>query len=102
MFGGCAPRKCRMNQPNALSVRSRNPHPCKKRKDGAPSVGMVHAKIVKAGPPAISGAIREHAWDTITGFQRTNGRSSYNGYAWLKPIWRNLRGRDSQKRVLTI
>jgi hypothetical protein len=26
---------------------------CKKRKDGAPSVGMVHAKIVKGGPPAI-------------------------------------------------
>ena len=24
----------------------------KKRKDGAPSVGMVHAKIVKGGPPA--------------------------------------------------
>ncbi len=25
---------------------------CEKRKDGAPSVGMVHAKIVKAGPSA--------------------------------------------------
>jgi hypothetical protein len=24
----------------------------KKRKDGAPSVGMVHAKIVTGGPPA--------------------------------------------------
>jgi len=27
-------------------------HPCKKRKDGAPSVGMVHPKIVKGGPPS--------------------------------------------------
>jgi hypothetical protein len=25
---------------------------CKKRKKGAPSVGMVHAKIVEGGPPA--------------------------------------------------
>ena len=34
------------------STRSIATHPCKKRKDGAPSVGMVHAKIVKGGPPA--------------------------------------------------
>jgi hypothetical protein len=34
------------------STRSIAVHPCKKRKDGAPSVGMVHAKIVKSGPPA--------------------------------------------------
>ena len=27
-------------------------HPCKRRKDGAPSVGTVHAKIVEGGPPA--------------------------------------------------
>jgi hypothetical protein len=26
-------------------------HPWKKRKDGPSSVGIVHAKIVKAGPP---------------------------------------------------
>src|SRR5260370_972091 len=29
-------------------------HPPKKRKDGAPSVGIVHAKIVKAGPHAFA------------------------------------------------
>ena len=34
------------------STRSIAAHPCKKRKDGAPSVGMVHATIVKGGPPA--------------------------------------------------
>ena len=34
------------------STRSIAAHPCKKRKDGAPSVGMVHTKIVKGGPPA--------------------------------------------------
>jgi hypothetical protein len=34
------------------SIRSIATHPCKKRKDGAPTVGMVHAKIVKDGPPA--------------------------------------------------
>jgi hypothetical protein len=33
------------------STRSIAAHPCKK-KDGAPSVGMVHAKIVKGWPPA--------------------------------------------------
>jgi hypothetical protein len=27
-------------------------HPCKKRKDGAPSVEMVHTEIAKGGPPA--------------------------------------------------
>lgn len=26
-------------------------HPCKKGKDGARSVGMVHAKIIKGKPP---------------------------------------------------
>jgi hypothetical protein len=35
------------------STRSIAAHPCKQRKDGAPSVRMVHAKIVKGGPPAI-------------------------------------------------
>ena len=42
------------------STRSVAAHPfdklragsCKKRKDGAPTVGMAHAKIVKGGPPA--------------------------------------------------
>src|SRR5204862_7059834 len=34
------------------STRSIAAHPCKKRKDWAPSVEMVHAKIVKGGPPA--------------------------------------------------
>jgi len=34
------------------STRSIAAHPCKKRKDGAPSAGMVQAKIVKGGPPA--------------------------------------------------
>src|ERR1035437_10765805 len=34
------------------STRSIATHPCKKRKEGAPSVGMVHATIVKGGPPA--------------------------------------------------
>ena len=36
------------------STRSIATHPCKKRKDGAPSVGMVHAKIIEGGPPANS------------------------------------------------
>jgi hypothetical protein len=31
------------------SARSVAAHPCKERKDGAPSVGMMHAKNVKAG-----------------------------------------------------
>ena len=35
-------------------TRSIAAHPCKKRKDGAPSVGMVHAKIVKGWPPTVS------------------------------------------------
>ena len=26
-------------------------HPCKKRKDGAPSVEMLHIEMVKCGPP---------------------------------------------------
>jgi len=34
------------------STRSTAAHPCKERKDGAPSVGLVHAKGVKDGPPA--------------------------------------------------
>jgi hypothetical protein len=34
------------------STRSIAAHPCEKRKDGAPSVGTVHEKIVKGGPPA--------------------------------------------------
>jgi hypothetical protein len=36
------------------SGRSIATHPCKKRKGGAPSVGMVHAKMVKGGPPAFT------------------------------------------------
>jgi len=39
---------CRTDKSCAGSIAT---HPCKKRKDGAPSVGMVHAKIVKGGPP---------------------------------------------------
>jgi hypothetical protein len=27
-------------------------HPCKKRKDGAPSVGLMHTETAKGGPPA--------------------------------------------------
>jgi hypothetical protein len=34
------------------STRSNATHPYKKRKDGAPSAGLVHGKIVKAGPHA--------------------------------------------------
>ncbi len=37
------------------STRSIAAHPCKERKDGAPSVGMMHAKIVNGGPPAPCG-----------------------------------------------
>ena len=40
----------RCNQSN--SARSIAAHPCKKRKDGAPSVEMVHTEIAKGGPPA--------------------------------------------------
>jgi len=36
------------------STRSIAAHPCRKRKDGAPSVGMVHAKIIEGGPPSNS------------------------------------------------
>jgi hypothetical protein len=39
------------------STRSIAAHPCKKRKDGAPSVRMVHTKIVKGGPPAITNTV---------------------------------------------
>jgi hypothetical protein len=42
------------------SARSISAHPCKKRKDGAPSVRMVHAKIVEGGPrPHINRVIFE-------------------------------------------
>jgi hypothetical protein len=49
------------------STRSNAPHPfdklragsCKKRKDGAPSVGMVHAKIARGGRPPV---YREDQW----------------------------------------
>jgi len=44
------------------STRSIAAHPCRKRKDGAPSVGMVHAKIVKGGPPA-----RRKFWNKVCG-----------------------------------
>ena len=37
------------------STRSIAAHPCKKRKDGAPSAGTVHAKIIKAGGFAAGG-----------------------------------------------
>ena len=41
-----------------LSPRSnvwvRGSHPCKERKDGAPSVEMVHTEMIKGGPPARS------------------------------------------------
>ena len=41
-----------MSTTKSNSTRSIATHPCKKRKDGAPSVGMVLAKTVKGGPPA--------------------------------------------------
>ena len=46
------------------STRSIAAHPRKKRKDGAPSVGMTHAKIVKGGPPAYvaSNTMTSHQW----------------------------------------
>ncbi len=34
------------------SARSIATHPCRKRKDGAPSVRIVHARIIEGGPPA--------------------------------------------------
>jgi hypothetical protein len=36
---------------NQVAMQHRR-HPCKKRKDGAPSVGMAYTTIMKAGPPA--------------------------------------------------
>jgi hypothetical protein len=45
-------RRAGVGHNKSNSARSIAAHPCKKRKDGAPSVGMVHAKIVKGGPPA--------------------------------------------------
>src|ERR1051326_7373919 len=54
---GCAgmPAPSRFDHLSATksnSTRSIATHPCKERKDGAPSVGMVHAKIVEGGTPA--------------------------------------------------
>jgi hypothetical protein len=46
-----ASRSDHVSTTKSNSTRSIAAHPCKKRKDGAPSVGMVHAKIVKGGPP---------------------------------------------------
>jgi hypothetical protein len=40
---------CRTAKSCVVSIAA---HPCKKRKDGEPSVGTAHAKIVKGGPPA--------------------------------------------------
>jgi hypothetical protein len=57
----CEGRESEMPPPNGFdhwvpnkidSTRSNTTHPCKKRKDGAPSVEMVHAKIVKGRLPA--------------------------------------------------
>jgi hypothetical protein len=51
------------------STRSIAAHPCKKRKDGAPSVGMVRAKIVKGGPPAAElsmAACVKETWHLMT------------------------------------
>jgi hypothetical protein len=50
-----------VSEPKSNSTRSIAAHPfgklragsCRKRKDGAPSMGTVHAKIVKGGPPAL-------------------------------------------------
>jgi hypothetical protein len=42
--------RCKPRQTNCAS--SIAAHPCQKRKDGAPSVGMVPSNIVKVGPPA--------------------------------------------------
>jgi len=38
-------------------------HPCKKRKDGAPSVGMAHGRSWKVGhpPPTVASALRSSA-----------------------------------------
>jgi len=41
----------RVSTMKSNSTRSIAAHPCEKRKDGAPSVGMVYTKIVKGGPP---------------------------------------------------
>jgi hypothetical protein len=38
-------------------------HPCRKRKDRAPSVEMAHAKIVKAGAPARKYPMRQQSVD---------------------------------------
>jgi hypothetical protein len=49
-----APREFdRMSTTKSNSTRSIAAHPCKERKDGAPSVGAVPAKIVKGGLPAL-------------------------------------------------
>jgi hypothetical protein len=57
----CEGRESEMPAPNGFdhvsttksnSTRSIASHPCKKRKDGAPSVEMVHTQIAKDGPPA--------------------------------------------------
>jgi hypothetical protein len=42
----------RVSTTKSNRTRSNAAHPCKERKDGAPSAGMVHAKIVRGGPPA--------------------------------------------------
>ena len=42
-----------VSETKSNSTSSIAAHPCKKRKDGAPSVGMVHAKIAKGGYPPI-------------------------------------------------
>ena len=57
----CEERESEMQAPSGVdhvstaksnSACSIAAHPCKKRKDGAPSVGTVHAKIAKGVPPA--------------------------------------------------
>ena len=40
-------------------------HPCKERKDGAPSVGIVRAEIVKGGPPALLFPVRRTAGSSL-------------------------------------
>jgi hypothetical protein len=40
-----------LSRANSNSTRSIAAHPCKERKDGAPSAGIVDAEIVKGGHP---------------------------------------------------
>src|ERR1700722_4850656 len=50
---------------NKRCVSSIATHPCKERKDGATSVGMMHARVVEGEPPALAkpqgvGSVKAH------------------------------------------